>query len=179
MERQTLNKLSKHLLPCAASAFFFVAAVAANAQNVDPNGTWTYVSDPIGNSTYVFEANAGQPTDLNGSTITINDTAGTYTLEAWNIDYDGTFFTTGTVNPDTDIISDSVDGWHGSFEIDNAGDPVTINGTANGGNEDKGYADGTLTISSTPDASSTLPLLFGGMTAMAGARFRLRRAGRG
>jgi hypothetical protein len=165
--------LSKLMLAIAASGLFL--ATSSFGQ--------TY--------TYSFTASPGQSPDLNGSTITIQDNNGTYTVTAFDfIDtpVPGSPFTFSTAGFDADIFSATTSGWDGGFAADDLGgigllgvdnsdglqdgnSHVSVSGLATSAAGNWSYVTPTV-----PEASSTLVLLFGAIagTALGGRWLRLQ-----
>lgn len=136
--------------------------------------------------TYSFTGSNGYPTDLNGTTITIQDNAGTYTVTAFNfkdIGVSGSPFNSSTGPQTADITSATTLGWVGSFDAVGLGNTDLAGLDYSDGLQDnQSYVDvsGPATFapgnwSYVPDASSTLVLLLGALTATALGTRWLRR----
>lgn len=144
--------------------------------------------------TYSFTGSNGYSTDLNGSTITIQNNSGVYTVTAFDfIDTGeiGSPFTYNTGEEVTDITSATTSGWVGEF------DAYRLNGGLLGGfassdglQDNQSYLEVTGLFTSAPgnwsyvtptvpDASNTFILLLGvlGLTALGARRFCLQPPG--
>ncbi len=136
--------------------------------------------------TYTFEASAGQPVALNGSTITIEDNLGTFSLSDWNLtDTDPVDLTSANSYVwFNNINSADTSGWGQSFEVvpngQSYGDPYSFYGSDfPGGSLADIHSLGITTLSGTwqytpvgvPDGGATLGLLGLGLAGL----FALRR----
>lgn len=140
--------------------------------------------------TYSFTGSNGYSTDLNGTTITIQDNAGIYTVTAFDfIDTgeSGSPFTSNTGTETTVITSATTSGWVGIFEADGLGgtdlagldtsdglqdnlSEVNVSGLSTDAPGNWSYVNSTA-----PDASSTFVLLLGAFAATALGTRGLRR----
>ena len=144
--------------------------------------------------TYSFAGSNGFSTDLNGSTITIQDNSGVYTVTAYDIIDTGEIgspFTYNTAGQTMDITSATTSGWVGSFyEFSLNGTILAGIGSSDGLQDNQSSLDvsGLFTSApgnwsyvtpTVPDASNTFILLLGvlGLTALGARRFCLQPPG--
>jgi hypothetical protein len=180
MKITKLNKLTTRALAFAVSGSFVAVCGLADAQDI----------------TYEFEASPPSylnPSDLNGSTITIGEGGGGPEVVSWNIDLDGSHITAGTLTLDG-ILSFDSSGFVGNFDIQDGGliGGLFITGSDGPGtffNPDGGTLNASIDpigawtdISNSdppgvPDGASTLLLLTGVAAAMGGVRQYLRLRG--
>ncbi|MGO8700549.1 MAG: hypothetical protein ACLQVY_22900 [Limisphaerales bacterium] len=141
--------------------------------------------------TYSFTGSNGYSTDLNGTTITIQDNAGAYTVTAFDfIDTGvaGSPFNSSTGSQIADITSATTSGWVGSFEAFGLGGTDLAGLDCSDGLQDNlsnvgvtgpataAPGNWSYVISTAPDASSTFVLLLGAFAATAlGTRWSHRQ----
>jgi hypothetical protein len=142
----------------------FILALGTTSRATIP----TFVAGPT--ETYEFIASGDNPTNFNGSTVTIDGT-GIGGIASFDLYDDGVQYTgSGTYGS---VISYNTSGWDGGFNFSIPSTELSASGTADYGSGDSltiGYADPpgnwNLVTTTVPDAGSTFEMLLAGVAAM-------------